>query len=124
MKSISGWTAVGISAAAVMGMVGCAGTAPPNARVASSEAAIRAAEETGSRKVPRAALHLKLAEEQLESAKALIRDNENERAEYVLMRAEADAELAVSLSRTSTSNAQAGAAVDAARAVRTGTTTP
>jgi hypothetical protein len=124
MKSISGWTAVGISAAAVMGMVGCAATAPPNARVASSEAAIRAAQETGSRNVPRAALHLKLAEEQLESAKALIRDNDNKRAEYVLMRAEADAELALSLSRTSSSNAQAGAAVDAARAVRTGTTAP
>jgi len=124
MKSILGWTAVGISIAAVMGMAGCAGTPVPNSKVASSEAAIRAAQETGSRGVPQAALHLKLAEEQLQSAKALIRDNNNERAEYVLMRAQADAELAIALSHVATSNVQAGAAVDAARAVRTGTPTP
>jgi len=124
MKSILGWTAVGISIAAVMGMAGCAGTPVPNSKVASSEAAIRAAQETGSRGVPQAALHLKLAEEQLQSAKALIRDNNNQRAEYVLMRAQADAELAIALSHVATSNVQAGAAVDAARAVRTGTPTP
>ena len=124
MKSILGWTAVGISIAAVTGMAGCAGTPVPNSKVASSEAAIRAAQETGSRGVPQAALHLKLAEEQLQSAKALIRDNNNQRAEYVLMRAQADAELAIALSHVATSNVQAGAAVDAARAVRTGTPTP
>ena len=124
MKSILGWTAVGISIAAVTGMAGCAGTPVPNSKVASSEAAIRAAQETGSRGVPQAALHLKLAEEQLQSAKALIRDNNNQRAEYVLMRAQADAELAIALSHVATSNVQAGAAVDAARAVRTGTPAP
>ena len=124
MKSILGGTAVGLSIAAVMGMAGCAGTPVPNSKVASSEAAIRAAQETGSRGVPQAALHLKLAEEQLQSAKALIRDNNNQRAEYVLMRAQADAELAIALSHVATSNVQAGAAVDAARAVRTGTPTP
>lgn len=124
MKSKTGWTAVGVSAAAMMAISGCAGTPAPNAKVASSEAAIRAAQETGSGNVPQAALHLKLAEEQLQSAKALIRDNENKRAEYVLLRAQADAELAIALSHAATSNVQAGAAVDAARAVHTGTTTP
>jgi hypothetical protein len=124
MKSTRGWTAVAISAAAVMGIAGCGGAPAPNAKVASSEAAIRAAQETGSANVPRAALHLKLAEEQLASGKALIRDNENKRAEYVLMRAQADAELAIALSHVASSNVQAGAAVDNARAVRTGTPTP
>ena len=74
--------------------------------------------------VPQAALHLKLAEEQLLAAKALIRDNDNKRAEYVLMRAQADAELAIALAHVATSNVQAGVAVDAARAVHTGTPTP
>jgi hypothetical protein len=124
MKSTLGRTLAGLSAAAAMTIAGCAGTPAPNSKVASSEAAIRAAQETGSAKVPQAALHLKLAEEQLQSAKALIRDNENKRAEYVLMRAQADAELAIALSHVATSNAQAGAAVDAERAVRTGTPTP
>jgi Domain of unknown function (DUF4398) len=124
MKSILGWAALGASAVGVMGIVGCAGTQVPNARVASSEAAIRAAQETGSRNVPQAALHLKLAEEELQSAKGLIRDNDNKRAEYVLMRSQADAELAIALSHVAVSNVQAGTAVDEARAVRSGTPTP
>jgi Domain of unknown function (DUF4398) len=120
MKSIMGWAAIGMSAIGVVGIAGCAGSPVPNARVASSEAAIRAAQETGSMNVPEAALHLKLAEEQLASAKALIRDNDNKRAEYVLMRTQADAELAIALSHVSTSNNQAGKAVDENRAVRSG----
>jgi hypothetical protein len=124
MKSIRGSTAAAMSAAAMMGIVACASSPVPNAKIASSQAAIRAAQEVGSANLPRAALHLKLAEEQLQSAKALIRDNDNSRAEYVLMRAQADAELAIALSRTAASNAKAGAAVDAARAVRSETTTP
>src|SRR5688500_18586868 len=114
MNSMRGWTAARVSAVVVIGIAGCASTPVPNAKVASSEAAIRAAQETGSKDIPRAALHLKLAEEQLQSAKALIRDNDNKRAEYVLMRAQADAELAIALCRVATSNVQAGAAVDAA----------
>jgi hypothetical protein len=124
MKSIWDWKVAAASLAAIAGTAGCASTPVPNAQVASSEGAIRAAQETGSRNIPQAALHLKLAEEQLQSAKALIRDNENKRAGYVLMRAQADAELAIELSHAAASNAKAGAAVDAARAVRTGGTTP
>jgi len=121
MKSILGWAAVGVAAVGVMGIAGCAGSPVPNSKVASSEAAIRAAQETGSKNVPQAALHLKLAEEQLLAAKALIRDSENSRAEYVLMRAQADAELAIALSHVAVSNVQAGTAVDEARAVKSGT---
>jgi hypothetical protein len=120
MKSIMGWAAIGVSAVGVLGLIGCAGSPVPNAKVASSEAAIRAAQETGSNNVPQAALHLKLAEEQLASAKALIKDNENKRAEYVLMRTQADAELAIALSHVAVSNSQAGTAVDEARAVKSG----
>ncbi len=124
MKAIMGWAAIGVTTLGVMGIAGCAGTPVPNARVASTEAAIRAAQESGSSKVPQAALQLKLAEEQLASAKALIRDSDNKRADYVLMRSQADAELAISLSHVAVSNVQAGAAVDEARAVHTGTPTP
>jgi hypothetical protein len=53
-------------------------------------------------------------------AKGLIRDNDNKRAEYVLMRAQADAELAIALSHAAVSNVQAGTAVDEARAVHSG----
>jgi hypothetical protein len=124
MKTILGWTAIGVSAFGILGAAGCASSPPPNAKVASSEAAIRAAQEAGSKSVPQAALHLKLAEEQLQSARGLIHDNENERAEFVLMRSQADAELAIALSHVAVSNVQAGTAVDEARAVHSGTPTP
>src|SRR3954468_7840399 len=124
MKSTLGWAAIGVGAMSLATVAGCASVPGPNAKVASSEAAIRAAQESGSKGVPQAALHLKLAEEQLLSAKASIRDNENERAEYILMRTQADAELAIALSHVAASNVQAGTAVDEARAVRSGSPTP
>lgn len=125
MQSILNWAAIGVSAIGVMAIAGCASTPAPNAKMASSEAAIRAAQETGSGSVPQAALHLKLAEEQLQSAKGLIRDNDNKRAEYVLMRSQADAELAIALSHVAVSNAQAGNAVNEARATHAaGAATP
>jgi hypothetical protein len=124
MKSIVDRTAIALAIVGVAGIWGCSSYPVPNAKVASSEAAIRAAQETGSSQVPQAALHLKLAEEQLEQAKKLIRNNDNERASYVLARAEADAELAVALSRAEGSKAKAGTALDNVRAVRSGTPTP
>ena len=86
MKSVVDRTAIALAIVGVMGAPGCSSYPVPNAKVASSEAAIRAAHETGSRDVPQAALHLKLAEEQLEQGKKLIRNNDNERASYVLSR--------------------------------------
>lgn len=77
----------------------CGGSALPADKLAQSQAAVRSAEETGAASHPSAALHLKLAREQLDMGKKLIRENENERAEYVLGRAKADAELAMNLSR-------------------------
>ena len=124
MKSVVGWTAIALAIVGVVGLPGCTSSPVPHAKVASSEAAIRAAHETGSRDVPQAALHLKLAEEQLEQAKRLIRNDEAERASYVLSRAEADAELAIVLSRVERSKAKAGTALDNVRAVRSGAPTP
>jgi hypothetical protein len=124
MKSTLSWLATSASLLGIAGMAGCASAPVPNAKVASSEAAIRAAQETGSKNDPQAALHLKLAEEQLENAKGLIRGNDNKRASYVLMRSQADAELAIALAHVASSNAQAGTAVDEARAVHSTPTTP
>ena len=124
MKSVVGRTAIALAIVGVVGLSGCTSSPVPHAKVASSEAAIRAAQETGSRDVPQAALHLKLAEEQLEQAKKLIRNDETERAWYVLSRAEADAELAIVLSRVERSKAKAGTALDNVRAVRSGAPMP
>lgn len=109
-------------AALLLGVAACASYPAPNAQVASSQAAIRAAEESGAKTVPQAALHLKLAQEQLQSAKALMNNDENERAEYVLQRAQADAELAIALSHTQESREEAGKALRDVNTIRSGQT--
>ena len=78
---------------------GCASAPPPTARLSDAEAAIRGAVEVDATSVPRAALHLKLAQEQVDKAKRYMQDELNDRAELALRRALADAELAIALSR-------------------------
>ena len=99
----------GILAAAIAApLIGCAGAPKPEARMASSEGAIRGAREAGADNVPQATLYLKLAEEQRAKALELVKDGDNHRAAMMLGRSEADAELAVALARAN--NAQADAA--------------
>ena len=95
---------------------GCA--IPPPLRTEASTSGIRAAEEVGANKVPQASLHLQLAKEELENAKALAAKDEKERAVSMLSRAEADAELAVALSREDAERADAQAAMDRVRQLR------
>jgi hypothetical protein len=124
MKSILGRAAITVVAGGFLALAGCAGHPAPNAKVATSEAAVRAAEESGAKDVPQAALHLKLAEEQLQTGKNLITEDENERAEYVLSRAQADAELAIALSHTAESRDEAGKALQEVKDVRSGQVPP
>lgn len=88
----------------------CASAPQPTERLASAQAAVRAAKEVGAKDVPQAQLHTQLAEEQIIHANKLIDEGEMERAEMVLRRATADAELAVALARESQSQRQAEAA--------------
>jgi Domain of unknown function (DUF4398) len=93
-------------------VVGCGSYPAPTQKMVSAEGAIRAAQEVGASKVPQAQLHVKLAQEQVDKAKALMQDGDNKRAEMMLMRAQADAELALSLSKEETSRAEAQQAMD------------
>jgi hypothetical protein len=79
--------------------LGCASSPVPVEQLASAEASVRAARELGAAKVPRAELHLNLAQTQVTQARKLSEDGENEQASVLLTRARADAELAVSLVR-------------------------
>jgi hypothetical protein len=65
----------------------------------SAESAMRAAQEVGANANPEGQLHARLAQEELERAKRLMHDGDNERAERLLWRATADAELAVAVTR-------------------------
>jgi hypothetical protein len=84
--------------ATVLGLA-CASSPVPTEQLASTEASVRAAHELGAERVPRAQLHLKLAQEQMQQARKLADDGDTERATVVLARARADAELALMLSR-------------------------
>jgi hypothetical protein len=77
----------------------CASTPPPAQRMADAESAMRSAQEVGAESQPVARLEVKLAEEQIAQAKALVASGDNKRADFVLMRARADAELALALAR-------------------------
>jgi hypothetical protein len=101
-------------------MVGCASAPVPAQRLASAEAASRGALEVGAEATPQAALHLKLAHDQIAQAKQLIQDGDNERAGFVLARAEADAELALALSRETAARNEATAAQAQVQALRQG----
>lgn len=80
-------------------LAGCAAVAPPSAKVASSAAAIRAAQELRAVETPTAQLRLQYAQDEYEQAQKLIAVGDNEKAERMLARAEADAELAVAIAK-------------------------
>jgi hypothetical protein len=115
-----GWILSGVVAFSVLALSGCGGAPPPTERVAASEAAVRGAREVGAPSVPNAALHLKLAEEQIAKAKAAMQEDENEEADRLLMRAQADAELALALARESQAKAEAQVALDQVSKLRGG----
>jgi pyridoxal biosynthesis lyase PdxS len=91
---------------AILTAAGCASAAPPLAEVASATAAVRGAEEGGALRVPEAALHVKLAEEQVNRARQLMEDEQNERARSIAVRAYQDAELALALARVAQADRQ------------------
>ena len=96
----------------------CGGAAIPQERLTSAEGAVRAAEAGGAPTVPQAALHLKKAQDHIAQAKALIADDENERADFVLQRAEVDAELALAQAREDQAKKEAQEAIDMVEELR------
>jgi hypothetical protein len=97
-------------------VAGCGGYAVPTDRLIASEAAARSAREVGAANAPQAALHLKLAQEEIAQAKGLMNDGNNKRADYVLIRAKADAELSLALAKEAVAQSAAKKAADALNA--------
>lgn len=77
----------------------CASHPQPTEHLAASMAAVRGAETAGAAQVPQAALHLKLAQDQIDTAQTMIKKGDNERADSMTIRAYNDAELALALTR-------------------------
>ena len=93
MSNIKTSLAIGITA---LGM-GCAGATLPTEQVASAEASVRAAKELGASNVPRAELHLRLAQEELQQAQKSAESGDGQHGKMLLERARVDAELAIAL---------------------------
>ncbi len=85
----------------------CGGAAVPQAQLTSAKAATSGAEVGGAAEDPKAALHLKLAKEQIADAEALIEEGDNEEAARLIARGQADADLALSLARQTKAKAEA-----------------
>ena len=96
----------------------CAGTPMPAERLASAESAARGATEVGAEGTPQAALHLKMARDQIAQARGMIKQGDNDRADMVLARAEADAELSLALAKETTARAEANAVIQEAQDLR------
>lgn len=85
----------------VLGLVAlgaCASDPKATQHLAESMAAVRGAETAGAAQVPQAALHLKLAQEQITEAQKVMSDDE-ERGNALALRAYNDADLALALTR-------------------------
>ncbi len=78
---------------------GCVSAPPPEAKLASSAAAIRAAQELRATEEPSAQLRLQYAKDEYAEAQRAMSAGDNERAERFFTRAEVDAELAVAIAK-------------------------
>ena len=102
---------------AVLALGGCASIQLPPDRLERSQASIRGAEELGASTVPKAKLHLQLAQDETETAKKLASEGDS-RAILLLARAESDAELALVLAREVQTHREAMQAAEDLKAVQ------
>ena len=103
-------TPIPMSLVFVVGLAACASTPVPADKLSRSQAAVRSAEEMNAQAEPAAAMHLRLAHEQLALAKQLLKEGEIDRASSVLLRAEADADAARELARKHSARVEADTA--------------
>jgi len=88
--------------------MGCGSSTPvPADKLARAQSAVRSAEENNADANASAALHLKLAREQLAQARRMMEKGDNERAQYVLLRAESDADAALNIARETNARMEA-----------------
>jgi len=87
--------------------VGCGSSSVPLDKLTDAKATVRAAQEAGAQNTPQAALHLKMANDELAQAQRAIDDKDNDRARLLLNQAQADADLSLALARGTEEQRQA-----------------
>ena len=93
-------------------IAGCASAPIPADKYANAKSSIKTSEELGAERDPQAALHLKLAKEQLAQAKDCMKKGDNENAKMVLERAEADGDAAFNIARADKAKIEAKKTVE------------
>ena len=89
-------------------LISCGGSPkPPSEQLSKAKAVVRAADEVGAKDAPKAALHLKMARDQIAQAEFLITKEQMKKARHFLMRAEADAELSIALAKSASRKQEA-----------------
>jgi hypothetical protein len=94
---------------------GCATTPVPADKLARTHQAVEHAEAMHAEADPRAAVHLRLAKQNLEQARLQMRNGDNKKATWYLTRAEADAEAALYLAHARAAKVDAEKTIDAIR---------
>jgi pyridoxal biosynthesis lyase PdxS len=89
---------------ATFALAACAGQSQTTTHLAESMAAVRGAETAGAARIPQAALHLKLAQEEIKQAEDA--NDDTERSNSLALRAYNDADLALALTREADSRQQ------------------
>jgi hypothetical protein len=107
-----------MSMVALAGGLGCAGVPKPTEELSQSESAIRSAQELGAGAIPQAALEMKLAFDELQTAKEQMKADHNDKARENLLRCPADAELALALTRQGKADREVQGAQAELRAVQ------
>lgn len=87
------------TAALVALVAGCSSQKPLPANYAPTQAAISAADAVGAKNEPRAALHLKMAKDQVVRAQSYAKEGDEHEAALMLDRARTDAEAALMITR-------------------------
>jgi flagellar capping protein FliD len=100
-------SAVCVSGALALFIVSCGGSAVPLDKLTDAKATVRAAQEAGAETTPQAALHLKMANDELASAQKAMDDKDNDRARLLLNQAQSDADLSLALARGTAEKQQA-----------------
>ena len=80
-------------------MLACGGAPVPHDALSAAQADVKGAEVGGANENPKAALHVKLAKDQIAKAQQQMNDGDNEEAERTLIRAQGDADLALALAK-------------------------
>lgn len=88
----------GLATMSLCAIAACGGSVMSSSRLVASEGSVRGAQEVGAQRVPRAGLHLKLAQEEIIKARTASEQGEGATADRWLGRAQADADLAIALS--------------------------